>query len=101
MQGRTHRKPHPAVFPMQRLKRQPVYLAVHRKQFMVYSRRVEREAFRILQALERREPLGTALDRVARSSRLDHEELAAQFHEWFADWSQAGWFTSPVRAAHS
>lgn len=93
--GSMQRKPHPAVAPMQRLKPQPLYLAVHRIQFVVYSRRLDREAFRVLRALQRGEPLGAALENVGRSSRLTREDLAARFQTWFADWSQMGWFAKP------
>lgn len=93
--GSTQRKTHPAVAPLERLKPEPIYLAVHRKQFAVYCRRLEREAFRVLRAIECRQPLGLALEHAGRSSRLSQDELATRFQMWFSDWSQMGWFAKP------
>lgn len=93
--GSTQRKAHPAVLPIERLKPQPIYLALHRRQYVVCCRRLEREAFRILRALQRRERLGTALERGGHGSALARHELAPHIQAWFADWSQMGWFTKP------
>jgi hypothetical protein len=93
--GSTQRKTHPAIASIEELKPQPIYLAVHRKQFAVYCRRLEREAFRVLRAIECGEPLGRALEHGGRSSKLGPDELAARFQVWFADWSQMGWFAKP------
>ena len=61
----------------------PTYLAVHRYQNMVYYRRLEPEAYRILSALGRGDTLAEALEAGSGGS----DALA----KWFAAWSELGW----------
>lgn len=90
--GSFQRKQHPAVKKVQGLKPERIFLAIHRKQFIVCYRRLSPEAFRMLRSLQQGNPLGISLDHALRGSRLRESELAQQLQEWFTDWSQMGWF---------
>ncbi len=93
--GSHQRKPHPAVQNVQRLSPERIYLAVHRKGYIVCFRRLTREAFALLHSLRQGDPLGTALDHAVRRSRLREHEIAEQMRESFAEWAQLGWFCKP------
>lgn len=87
------RKAHPAVAKIGRLDPRRIYLAVYRKDFSVYHRRLTRESFRVLRSLKQGSPLGTALQDAVRGSRLRDTEIMGNLREWFSDWAQMGWFT--------
>jgi hypothetical protein len=76
-----------------RLKRSPTYLAVHRYQDSVYYRRIDREAFLLLSAIQEGEPISNAVDRVMRASKLPAIEEAAKIRDYFAHASELGWLT--------
>ena len=90
--GSYRRKQHPAVKKMQRLNRERIYVVVYRHQYSVWFRRLTPEAFRMLRSMQQGNPLGIALDHAMRGSRLRESQLAEQVREWFAEWSQMGWF---------
>lgn len=90
--GSYRRKQHPAVKKVQRLNPERIYVAVYRHQYSVWLRRLTPEAFRMLRSMQQGNPLGVALDHALRGSRLRESELAEQIQEWFAVWSQLGWF---------
>jgi hypothetical protein len=73
-----------------RLRPQRIFLAVHRVEFTVYYRRLERQEFRLLKALGHGRPIGAALDALA-DSPIDPAELQQKIQTWFANWSQLGW----------
>lgn len=75
-----------------RLKPIPTYLAVHRVDNMVYFRRLEREEFSILAALQKGETLGRAIEAGFRKSRTPTERQAADASAWFRNWAALGWF---------
>jgi hypothetical protein len=75
--------------PMQRM---PICLAVHRFDNSVYYRRIDREAFAMLSALQRQETLGNALDFAFSDSELAPEEQAQKIQDYFAYAAQLGWF---------
>lgn len=72
--------------------RRDVFLAVHRHDEIVYFKRLEPEAFRLLCALQQGRRLSKAIDRAFYGSEKDMEELAARLKGWFAEWSLLGWF---------
>lgn len=78
-----------------RLKREAIYVAVHRVDEWVYYRRMEADEFRLLDALAGRKPVGEAIDSVFGDSDLPLEELRAKVEGWFRAWAQAGWFCHP------
>ena len=70
-----------------------IYIAVHRADYSVCYKRLDREAYLLLTALKERTPLSEALDIAFESSALSPEEQAARVQEWFAHWMALGWFT--------
>lgn len=75
-----------------RTKRSPVCLAVHRYENSVYYRRLDREAFLLLSALQKGAPLGIALETSFRDGALTAEDQALKIQEYFAHASELGWF---------
>jgi hypothetical protein len=74
-----------------RRQKMPIFIAVHRFDNGVYYRRIEPEAFHILTALRRGDPIGTALVAGFEGSPLPAEEYQAGIERWFAIWSELGW----------
>jgi hypothetical protein len=73
-------------------KREPVYLVVHRYDNMLYYKRLEPEAFAILEGLAKGKTVEKAcLAALAKSARTG-VDWSAQIQEWFHDWSALGWF---------
>lgn len=75
-----------------RLKPVSVYLAIHRLDNTVYFRRLEREEFTILNALQKGRTLERAIVAGFRSSAIPAVEQAAHAATWFRNWSSLGWF---------
>jgi Putative DNA-binding domain len=80
------------VHAVAQLKPAPIFLAVHRMDYSVYFRRIEREEFAILSALRARKPLGQAVDAAFRKSSIPLDERAASVRQWFQNWATLGWF---------
>lgn len=72
-----------------------IFLAVHRMDYSVYFRRIEREEFAILSALRAGKPLSKAIDAAFRRSAISREERAASVQQWFQNWATLGWFCQP------
>jgi len=72
-------------------KHQTVFLAVHRADNSVYLKRLDPEAFGILQGLSQGKPLSEAVDCVDWSDGSG-ERAAENLQSWFALWSSLGWF---------
>ena len=62
---------------------------------MVYYRRIEPEAYRMLQSLGRGEPIGRAIEHGFKASRLSPEQGQAAIGRWFAIWAELGWLCPP------
>jgi hypothetical protein len=73
------------------LAKAPLYVAVHRYADMVYYRRLEPEAYRILTALHRGYPIGTALENGFEGSALSPDDYQSGIAKWFAVWAELGW----------
>jgi hypothetical protein len=72
--------------------REHLHVAVHRYDNTLFYKRLEPEAFAILQGLERGQTVEKAcLNAISKSSRRS-VEWPAQIKEWFTDWSSLGWF---------
>ena len=69
-------------------------IVVHRPDYSVCYRRVEPEAFRLLQALQAGKSLGEALDLAFRESCVPEQNWAAMVQEWFGLWMSLGWFAA-------
>ncbi len=81
-----------------RLKPSPVFLAVHRLDYSVYFRRLEREEFGLLSAIHKGKTLNQAIASAFRGSKLPSEERPANVQEWFRAWAAMGWFCRPQAA---
>src|SRR6266403_4109503 len=69
-----------------------IFLAVHRVDYSVYFRRVDREEFLILSALRQGKPLGKTIEVAFRKSSIAPAERAPKVQEWFQNWAALGWF---------
>jgi hypothetical protein len=74
-----------------RTKAEEVHVAVHRVDSMVYYRRLAREEFRLLEAMERGASVGEAIDAAFAGSALPAEEISPLLERWFATWAELGW----------
>jgi hypothetical protein len=73
-------------------RRKAIHLAVHRYDNMLYYKRLDPEAFAILEALRRGATVEKACaDAVAKSTRKTMN-WTVRIKEWFNDWSALGWF---------
>lgn len=75
-----------------RLAPSQIYLCVHRVDYIVYFRRIEREEFEILTALRKGKTLGRAVDAAFRKSALPAEQQAEMVQNWFRREAALGWF---------
>jgi hypothetical protein len=72
-----------------------VFLAVHRQENIVYFKRLKPEGFALLRALQQGQPLSHAIETSVNWSGKRLERVMEQLHDWFANWSQLGWFCRP------
>ena len=72
-----------------------IYLAIHRHDDTVYYKRLSREDFLLLEALERGDSLGEAIDTAFRESTTPESEHPAIIQSAFHHWMQMGWLCSP------
>ena len=71
------------------------WLAVHRFDLVVYYRRLAREEYELLNALHSGTALGEALEAAFHNTTMSPNEQASSVGEWFANWSELGWLSSP------
>jgi len=89
---------HPVVRRSAALEPGEIFLAVHRHDQSVYYKRLEPEAFRILQAIQGGAALAEAL--AAGFQGLAEAERPAFLRRSFHDWASFGWFALPPGAPH-
>jgi len=75
-----------------RLQPAPIFLVVHRVDYFVYFRRIEREEFNILYALRAGKTLERAIAGAFRGSAIPPAERAPNVAQWFHNWAALGWF---------
>lgn len=73
------------------LKTEKIAVVVHRSEEILYYKRLEPEAARLLHALATGLPLAAACARAMRGSRLVEEEQAEKIKHWFSLWMRLGW----------
>jgi len=73
-------------------KPETVFLAVHRADFSVHYKRVEREAYLLLSGIQDGLSLSDALDFAFADSDIAKEVQASQIEQWFGTWMSLGWF---------
>jgi hypothetical protein len=86
---------HTSVKSIRSVKREAVFLVVHRIDFSVFFKRIEAPAFAVLHAFENGASIAEALELGFSSSGISEEQYTAQVQAWFADWAQWGWFSRP------
>jgi hypothetical protein len=74
------------------MRRTPTHLAVHRFDNSVYYRRIDKEAYLLLHAMQERRPLGEALEIAFAASSHTPEEQAEKIRDYFAHAAELGWF---------
>jgi len=74
-----------------RLKPEEIFVAVHRLDCMVYYRRLAREEFHLLKAIESGRTIGEAIESALTGTALSQEEIASKLQRWFAIWAELGW----------
>jgi hypothetical protein len=73
--------------------RTPIYLAVHRREFSVYYKRLEPEAYAILIELRKGSNLADACATAFADSKGSEADAAEKIRTWFHEWMQLGWLT--------
>ncbi len=81
------------------VKREDIYLGVHRYENAVYYKRLDHEEYLLLEALDAGSTLGEALDQAFESSLLPEDDRPARVQAWFANWAELGWFCRHKSAA--
>jgi hypothetical protein len=89
-------KHHDMTKRMNRSKPEQIFLAVHRRNFMVYYRRIDAEEYRLLSALRDGQPIARALRRAFEDSAAPTEEQRSMLEKWFAAWAELGWLCPPA-----
>jgi hypothetical protein len=84
-----------------RPKQEQIYLAIHRQDDTVYYKRLSREDFLLLEALERGDSLGEAIDTAFCESTAPESEHPAIIQSAFHHWMQMGWLCSPRTSSES
>ena len=82
-----------------KLKPAQIFLAVHRLDFSVYFRRIEREEFLLLNAVRSGKTIERAIELAFRKSSVAPEERAAFVQHSFQTWATLGWFCRPEENA--
>ena len=78
-------------------KAKKVFLAVHRQENIVYFKRLKPEAFALLRGFQQGQSLSQAIESSVDWSGKKLERVMEQLHDWFANWSELGWFCRPVK----
>jgi hypothetical protein len=73
-------------------KPKPTFIVVHRVDFSVYFKRVEPEAFRLLQAIREGKSLSVAIDTAFNPSTVPESKITELVQNWFRDWAEWKWF---------
>lgn len=73
-------------------KPKPVFVVVHRVDYLVYFKRVTPEAFRILASIQNGMRLSEAIDAAFNPSTLPQKKITELVQGWFRDWAEWKWF---------
>ncbi len=71
---------------------EPIYVAVHRFEDSVYYKRLQREAFQMLSAIAKQQPLEEGLAGAFAGSSTSEEARLTLLQQWFQNWAELGWF---------
>jgi hypothetical protein len=73
------------------LEPQEIFLVVHRMDFSVYFRRIEREAYTMLTALRAGKSVGSAIAMAFKESSIPEMERGGYVRDSFETWAALGW----------
>jgi hypothetical protein len=73
-------------------KPKPIFVVVHRVDYLVYFKRVTPEAFRILTCFRNGMSLSGAIERAFNPSTLPKTKITELVQSWFRDWAEWKWF---------
>lgn len=79
---------------LEQIRAEEAYIVVHRAEYSVCYRRVEREAFGLLHQLREGKGIGEALEFAFRESAVPQDRWPALVQEWFGLWMSLGWFSA-------
>ncbi len=82
---------------VRRLKRERLFVAVHRLNFTVYYRRIAAEEYGLLNALREGQPIGRAIQTGFKNSSVTGDQQRSMLEKWFAAWAELGWLCPPAR----
>ena len=68
-----------------------IFLAVHRRNFMVYYRRIDAEEYRLLGALSDGQSIAKAVRLAFENSSTSTEDQELMIERWFATWAELAW----------
>ena len=91
------RKKQSKVRAVAKLQPAQIFLAVHRLDFSVYFRRIEREDFSLLSALRSGKTVERAIELSFRRSAVPTADRAAFVRRSFQTWATLGWFCHPEK----
>jgi len=77
------------------LKPQDIFLVVHRVDYSVYFRRMDREEFALLESLRMDKTISRAIDVAFRGSEVPEFERGTYVRQCFETWATLGWFCEP------
>ncbi len=80
---------------------EPIYIAVHRPELMVYYKRLDREMFELLRALGEGITLGEAIEAAYTGSALGEDRKPQHIQQSFALFASLGWFAQPTEQERS
>ncbi len=78
-----------------RLRQRDTWLAAHRVDLSVYYRRLAREEFQMLKAIEEGSPLGDAIALGFADSRIPDRKRGEHVQRWFGTWAELDWICAP------
>jgi len=78
-------------------KPEQTFLAIYRRNSMVYYRRIDDRESRLLGALRDESPIGEAIHRAFENSPATISERQSMLEIWFAAWAELGWLCPPAR----
>ena len=81
--------------PIRRPKKQQIFLAVHRYENQVYSKRLEPEEYQILAALAGGATVAAACEAAIMQSPRTNMDWTDNIKNWFDTWTALGWFCLP------
>jgi hypothetical protein len=80
---------------VRRPKKRQIFLAVHRYENQVYSKRLEPEEYQILAALARGETVAAACETAIAQTAKTGLDWTGTLKDWFDTWAALGWFCLP------